>query len=97
MTYDALGPVYDQHSHVVVARAFCRAIEPMLGALTKLDATAATPFGPVTVRYRVAAGKLEAEITRPAALPGEFSWKGKTIPLHDVVTRLTLPAAQTQP
>lgn len=33
MTYDALGPVYDQHSHVVVARAFYRAIEPMLGAL----------------------------------------------------------------
>lgn len=72
-------------------------IEPMLGPLTKLDATAATPYGPVTVRYRVAAGKLEAEITRPAALPGEFSWKGRTIPLRDAVTRLTLPAAETRP
>jgi hypothetical protein len=65
--------------------------------LTRLEATAATPFGPVTVRYRVAAGKLEAEITRPAALPGEFSWKGRTIPLRDAVTRLTLPAAETRP
>lgn len=33
MSYDALGPVYDQHSHAVVAGAFYRAIEPMLGAL----------------------------------------------------------------
>ena len=63
----------------------------MLGELTALDATAATPHGAVSVRYRVANGQLEAEIERPGALPGEFVWKGRVIPLERVHTRLKLP------
>jgi hypothetical protein len=64
----------------------------LLGPLTSLDATAATPHGPVTVSYRVAQGKLTAEIRRPGNLPGEFFWRGKSYPLRGTKTRLQLPA-----
>ncbi|HET9474606.1 MAG TPA: family 78 glycoside hydrolase catalytic domain, partial [Steroidobacteraceae bacterium] len=66
-------------------------VEPLLGELTSLDATAATPHGPVSVRYRFANGQLEAEIERPGDLPGEFIWNGRVIPLEHVRTRLKLP------
>ena len=65
-------------------------IEPMLGSLTSLDATAATPSGPVKVSYRIAGGKLIAIIDRPAALAGTFVWHGKEHPLNGVHTRLEL-------
>jgi hypothetical protein len=68
-------------------------VAPLLGQLTSLDATAATPRGPVAVRYRIANGSLIAEIDRPAALPGEFVWKGKQYPLRQAHTRLKLAAA----
>jgi hypothetical protein len=54
-------------------------IAPVLGDLTSLDAAAATPKGVVSVKYKVEGGKLTAVIDRPAALPGEFVWKGQTI------------------
>ena len=66
-------------------------VEPMLGELTSLDATAATPHGPVRVRYRVANGLLEAEIERPRDLPGEFVWNGRVFALERVHTRMKLP------
>ena len=66
-------------------------VAPVLGELTSLDATAATPHGPVSVRYRVANGLLEAEIERPRDLPGEFVWNGRVFPLERVHTRLKLP------
>jgi hypothetical protein len=65
-------------------------VAPVLGSLTSLDATAATPRGPVKVSYRVAGGKLVAVIERPAELPGEFVWRGKTYPLTLQRTRLSL-------
>jgi hypothetical protein len=65
-------------------------VEPVLGPLTSLDATAATPAGPVKVSYRVAGGKLTAVIDRPASLPGEFVWGGKSYPLDKPRTRLVL-------
>jgi len=68
-------------------------VAPLLGELTSLDATAATPLGPVSVSYRIANGKLTAEIRRPASLPGEFLWQGKSYPLRETKTRLQLPAA----
>ncbi len=67
-------------------------VAPVLGHLTSLDAVAATPRGPVHVNYRIAGDKLIAVIERPAALPGEFSWRGKTYPLSRTRTRLELPA-----
>jgi alpha-L-rhamnosidase len=66
-------------------------VAPLLGHLTSLEATAATPHGPVRVRYRIARGELSAEIERPANLPGEFMWLGKSCPLTQVRTRLALP------
>jgi hypothetical protein len=68
-------------------------VAPSLGPLTSLDATAATPHGPVSVRYRVENGVLSAEIERPRALPGEFVWKGRSYPLRRTHTSLRLEAA----
>jgi hypothetical protein len=65
-------------------------IRPELGNLTSLDATAATPHGPVTVRYRYRKNRLTAQIDRPESLPGEFIWLGKSYPLTGAHTRLTL-------
>ena len=67
-------------------------VAPLLGALTSLDATAATPQGPVKVRYRIEGSKLTAVIDRPADLPGEFVWKGQTHPLTRPRMRFVLPA-----
>ena len=63
----------------------------MPGALTSLDAAAATPKGQVSVRYTVRNGMLEAVVDRPAALPGEFIWKGKRYPLTETHSRFELP------
>jgi len=65
-------------------------VAPLLGHLTTLDATAATPHGPVSVSYRIARGKLTATIDRPEQLPGEFVWRGKSYPLTRTHTRLKL-------
>lgn len=65
-------------------------VAPVLGELTSLDAAAATPKGVVSVRYEIAGGKLSAEITRPADLPGDFIWKGKSYPLTKAVSRFVL-------
>lgn len=65
-------------------------VAPVLGSLTSLDATAATPHGPVKVSYRITGGKLNAVIERPANLPGEFVWRGKTYPLERTRTKLAL-------
>jgi len=67
-------------------------VAPVPGSLKSLAATAATPHGPVSVKYRVTAGRLTAEIRRPANLPGEFVWRGKAYPLERPVTRLDLAA-----
>jgi len=65
-------------------------IAPVLGDLTGLDATAATPKGAVSVKYKIEDGKLTALIERPAGLPGEFVWKGKSYPLAETRTALVL-------
>jgi hypothetical protein len=69
-------------------------IAPLLGHLTSLDATAATPAGPVAVRYRIAGNMLIAEIDLPRALPGEFVWRGERYPLTGGHNRLRIPAPQ---
>lgn len=66
-------------------------VAPVLGHLTALDAAAATPKGPVGVRYKVTGDSLSVEIDRPAALPGDFVWKGKIYPLTGIQSRFTLP------
>jgi len=66
-------------------------VEPALGSLKTLSATAVTPQGPVSVRYRVKGTTLNAEITRPSNLPGDFIWNGKRYPLTRVTTKLNVP------
>ena len=65
-------------------------VEPWLGSLTSLDATAATPRGAVKVSYRIAAQRMTAVIERPASLPGVFVWRGKSFPLVGLRTKLEL-------
>ena len=67
-------------------------VAPHLGALRDVDAAAATPQGPVRVRYRVAGGRLTATIERPSTLPGRFHWQGRDYPLTTIRTRLVLDA-----
>jgi hypothetical protein len=66
-------------------------VAPVLGDLTTLDAAAATPKGPVSVRYAINGDSLTAEIDRPAGLPGDFVWKGKHYSLTETHSRLTVP------
>ncbi|AXB80347.1 alpha-L-rhamnosidase C-terminal domain-containing protein [Novosphingobium sp. P6W] len=71
-------------------------IAPALGPLTQVDATAATPKGPVTVRYRIKGGRLTADVHRPATLQGTFEWKGKSYPLTKKTTRIVVPVRVTE-
>jgi hypothetical protein len=66
-------------------------VAPALGTLKRVEATAATPYGPVSVSYRIKGQTLSADITRPKDLPGDFVWAGKSYPLTDTRTRLTVP------
>jgi alpha-L-rhamnosidase len=67
-------------------------ISPALGRLTRLSATAATPAGPVSVRYRLAAGKLVADIVLPRSLRGTFMWREESHALTKAHSRLVLTA-----
>jgi hypothetical protein len=53
-------------------------IEPHLGTLSHLDASLPHPLGPVTVTYRRDGTALDAKVTLPAGLRGEFVWRGLT-------------------
>ena len=66
-------------------------IAPTLGDLTSVDAAAMTPSGLVSVSYRRSrTGAVDATITRPSSLPGQFLWQGKTYPLSGTKTVLHL-------
>jgi alpha-L-rhamnosidase len=66
-------------------------VAPVLGTLSSLDATAATPHGPVSVRYRIVNEVLTADLEVPSGLPGEFIWNGRAHPLRAGHNRLKLP------
>jgi len=66
-------------------------VEPHLGTLKRLDAAAATPQGPVEVKYQRKGQRLVAEIRKPARLPGVFIWRGQSHVLSGARTRLDLP------
>jgi alpha-L-rhamnosidase len=67
-------------------------IAPSLGSLHSLDAAVPTPRGAVTASYRLAEGKLTADLTLPADVSGDFVWNGRRIPLHAGAQHLILPA-----
>jgi hypothetical protein len=65
-------------------------VEPALGELRSLRASAATPLGPVSVAYEIRKGRLHVEIRKPGRLPGVFIWRGVRYPLDLTRTRLAL-------
>jgi hypothetical protein len=65
-------------------------IAPHLIGTESLEASAQTPHGAVTVRYRVDKGKLRVTVLKPTQLPGVFVWQGNEYPLGKRATRLAL-------
>jgi alpha-L-rhamnosidase len=56
-------------------------VEPHLGTLGHLEAALPHPSGPISVSYRRDGTALEAKITLPPGLTGEFAWRGSVRPL----------------
>jgi hypothetical protein len=57
-------------------------IEPHLGSLKKASGQVPHPKGAINVEYAVSdSGVLEASISLPASVTGEFEWRGKRHPL----------------
>lgn len=52
-------------------------IEPHLGDLKEIGGTMPHPSGEISVHYQVKGKKLQAEITLPAGVEGQFVWKGE--------------------
>jgi len=78
-----IGPDAPGYARLLVA--------PAPGALTHIEATAATPRGPVTVILRKAPDHVDIEVMRPASLPGRLVWLGQSYPLTGKITHLRLP------
>ena len=53
--------------------------------------------GPVKVSYRIAGNQLIAVIDRPAALPGTFTWRGKSHPLTEITHEVRTAALKEFP
>jgi alpha-L-rhamnosidase len=57
-------------------------IAPHLGKLQRVSAAMPTPKGIVEVSYTKEGSRWTAVITLPDGLPGDLSWGGKVVPLH---------------
>jgi alpha-L-rhamnosidase len=66
-------------------------IMPHLGALKNVNAAVPTPKGLIEAKYAVTASGVKAEITLPAGMSGQLTWKGKSLSLHSGEQTLTLP------
>jgi hypothetical protein len=58
-------------------------IEPHLGALRHLDAAVPTRQGTIKVQYTRAGEGIQADVTLPEGVSGNFLWNGKKLPLHE--------------
>jgi hypothetical protein len=73
------------------APGFARvAIRPFLGKLTHVSGAIPHPKGEIAVTLTLENGKLEAGVTLPAGVEGQFEWHGQTRELHPGENRLTL-------
>ncbi len=64
-------------------------IAPHLGALPGLDATFPHPAGAIDLKYARTGDAIDATITLPGALSGEFVYNGKTQPLKPGLNHIT--------
>ena len=86
-------PIYDMLTLVAgiepAAPGFASVrIAPHLGTLNSLTASFPHPRGEIRVEYRRKANALEATITLPAEISGNFVWNGKTQPIKPGVNRI---------
>jgi hypothetical protein len=73
------------------APGFARvAIRPFLGKLTHVSGAIPHPKGEIAVTLTLDNGKLEAGVTLPAGVEGQFEWHGQTRELHPGENHLTL-------
>jgi alpha-L-rhamnosidase len=63
-------------------------IAPHLGNLTSLTATYPHPQGLITVKYERSGAALNATVTLPGTLTGNFVYNGKTTPLKPGVNHV---------
>jgi alpha-L-rhamnosidase len=66
-------------------------IAPHLGSLPSLTAAFPHPAGMIEVKYQRSGAGLDATITLPATLSGEFLFNGKTQPLKPGVNHIAAP------
>ena len=65
-------------------------IAPHPGRLTEVEGTVPHPRGEVKVSLRTEGEKIEAEVSLPKEVSGEFAWKGRTVPLRPGTQKVTL-------
>ena len=65
-------------------------VRPFLGKLTRVSGAIPHPKGEIAVTLTLHGGKLEAGVTLPAGVDGQFEWRGQTRDLHPGENRLTL-------
>ena len=70
-------------------------IRPFPGKLERVSGSIPHPKGEISVKLERSAGGLNVEVTLPAGVPGDFSWRGAQRPLVPGTNRFTVqPAAR---
>lgn len=65
-------------------------IRPFLGKLTQASGSIPHPKGEIAVRLKLVAGDLDAEVTLPQHVTGEFVWRQQRRPLKSGLNKLSL-------
>ena len=65
-------------------------IRPFLGKLTHVSGAIPHPKGEIAVTLTLTNGKLEAGVTLPAGVEGQFEWHGQTRSLHSGENHVTI-------
>src|SRR6185503_105193 len=65
-------------------------VRPFLGKLTRVAGTIPHPKGEVSVKLTLKDERLEAEVSLPANVTGEFVWRGMRRPLKAGMNRLSI-------
>lgn len=64
-------------------------IRPHLGKLTQVSGSIPHPKGEIAVNLKLVGGKLNAEISLPDDVAGEFVWRGTRRPLKAGLNKLS--------